>query len=62
MSKSKKYQDWAKLKAAKLLGQPSIEDLVTKAMEEINIKTEVKVNDTWKYISCVRCMDTGVDF
>ncbi len=60
MAKTSKYQNWAKTKAAKILGQPSVDDIVTKAMEEININTEVLQDDKWKKVKCPECFDTGI--
>jgi protein subunit release factor B len=47
MSKTKKYQDWAKVKAAKILGQSSIEDKVNEQMQEHYIKVEIKKDEKW---------------
>lgn len=70
MSKTQKYQNWAKVKAAKLLGQPSIDDIVEKAMKDENIITEVKSEiGTWTKVdkfyhfpeyNCQECFDTGI--
>ena len=60
MAKSKKYQDWAKLKAAKMMGQKSTEDVVQEQMKDENIKTEVLKDNKWKEPNCNQCFDSGI--
>lgn len=42
MFESKKFKLWHRLETARAMGKPSIEELVEKAMDPKNIKTEVK--------------------
>lgn len=60
MSRSKKYQDWAKMKAAKILGQPSIEDKVNAQMQEYYVQTEISKDGKWQEPNCKECFDTGI--
>lgn len=40
MGKSKTFQTWAKMQAARINGQPSVEEVVEKQMQQDNIKEE----------------------
>ena len=48
MLETKEFQLWLKLETARLIGQPSIEDIVDESMQLKNIKVEVKNEEgTW---------------
>ena len=40
MAESKKFQTWLKIEAARLNGQPSVEDLVEESMQEKHLRVE----------------------
>lgn len=42
-----KMQQWIKLEAAKRAGQPSVDELVERAMEPHNLKVEVRQEGRW---------------
>lgn len=47
---SKKFQGWLKLKASEMMMEESVETKIERAMDEKNIKTEVKEKGKWVQI------------
>ena len=48
MTETKEFKTWLKLETSRLMGQPSIEDIVDESMQLKNIKVEVKDEEgTW---------------
>lgn len=45
LAHSNKFQAWMKMETARVLGKPSIEEIVDNLMREANIKTEVRGED-----------------
>lgn len=48
MSQTKQFRTWTKVEAARLQGEPSVDDIVEKQMDPDNIKVEIKdEKDCW---------------
>lgn len=47
MAQSKEMQLWLKMETAKLMGKPPVDQLVDEAMQEKNLKVEIKENGKW---------------
>lgn len=68
MGKSKTFQAWAKVQAARIQGEPSIEEVVEKALAESNIKEEwrcqfcEKINLVQKWMIKHQCPDCGLAY
>lgn len=50
MAKTKEFQQWARLEAARMNGRPTIESLVEDAMRPEHLKIEVRDGNGWKQI------------
>lgn len=54
MAESPKFQLWAKLEAARLMGKPSVDEIVDQAMEPRNLKVEVRSEQgNWEEKNCL---------
>lgn len=50
MGQSKAFQTWARMQAAKIMGQPSIDDLVDQEMTRDKLKVEVREGQEWRQV------------
>ena len=51
MAQSAVFQTWLRLETARRLGQPSVDELVERAMEPQNLKFEGLVEGKWQQLS-----------
>lgn len=54
MAESAVFQKWAKMQAARLRGQPTIEDRVEQQMQPHHLKIEIQSEGKWVDESCLK--------